>query len=91
MAGSLWKDLSQGKVRGSVAKGRLGLGSGGQDFGFMYAKLIGKWLNDGKLKPHPYEVVDGGLHGVETALKALRSGKASAVKYVVRIADAPQV
>ncbi|KAK4691924.1 hypothetical protein P7C71_g5180, partial [Lecanoromycetidae sp. Uapishka_2] len=87
MAGSLWKDLSQGKVRGSVANGRLGLGNGGKNFGFMFTKIIGRWLNEGKLKPHPYEVVEGGLYGLETALKALRSGQASAVKYVIRVAD----
>ena len=89
MAGSLWRDLSQGKVRGDVSKGRLGLGLGGQNFGFVFTKLIGRWLNEGKLKPHPFEVVAGGLQGVETALKALREGKASAVKYVVRIAESP--
>jgi NADPH2:quinone reductase len=50
MAGSLGRDLSQGKIRGRVVKGRLGLGSGGKDFGFIFAKLIGRWLNEGKLK-----------------------------------------
>ena len=88
MAGSLWRDLSQGRIRGDVAKGRLGLGTGGSDFGFVFARLLGRWLNEGKLKPHPYEVVDGGLHGIETALKSLREGKASALKYVVRISEA---
>ena len=55
----------------------------------MFTKLIATYLNDGKLKAHPYEVVEGGLNGVETALKALRGGKVSAMKYVVRIADTP--
>ncbi|KAL6716009.1 hypothetical protein ACLMJK_006971 [Lecanora helva] len=90
MAGSLWRDLTQGKVRGEVGKGQLGLGAGGKDFGFVFMKLVGKWLNEGTLKPHPHEVVDGGLEGVETALKALRAGKASAVKYVVRITEGPE-
>ena len=89
MAGSLWQDLSQRQLRGAVAKGKLGLGDGGKDFGFVFTRLIGSWLNEGKLKPHPYEVIDGGLQGVETALKALKEGKNSAVKYVVRIADTP--
>ena len=89
MAGSLWRDLAQGKVRGDVAKGKLGLGENRKDFGFMLTKLIGRWLNEGRLKPHPYEATDG-LQSVETALKTLREGKASAVKYVIRISDATQ-
>jgi len=55
IAGSMRRDLSQGEIRGRVVKGRLGLVSGGKDFGFIFAKLIGRWLNEGKLKPDPYE------------------------------------
>ena len=89
MAGSLWRDLSQGKVRGKAAKGKLGLGPNGREFGLVMTKIIGRWLNEGKLEPHPHEVVPGGLLGVEAALKKLKEGKASAVKYVVRIAETP--
>ncbi len=53
----------------------------------MLTKLIGRWLNEGELQPHPHEVFERGLHGVETALRALRDEKASGVTYVVRIAD----
>ncbi|KAI9041115.1 zinc-binding alcohol dehydrogenase family protein [Aspergillus affinis] len=38
---------------------------------------------------HPYEVRPGGLHGVRDALQDLKDNKASAVKYVFRIADTP--
>ena len=89
MAGSLWRELSKDKARDNSALGKLGLGEGGKEFGLMFTKLIETWLNDGKLKPHPYEVIDGGLCGVETALKVLRGGKASARKYVIKIADTP--
>ncbi|CAF9909719.1 hypothetical protein IMSHALPRED_008451 [Imshaugia aleurites] len=91
MAGSLWKELSKDQTRDNKALGRLGVGQGGKEFGLMFTKLVGTWLNEGKLKPHPYEVVEGGLHGVETALKALREGKVSAKKYVIRIADTPDL
>lgn len=87
MAGSLWKELSADQERDNKASGKLGIENGGKEFGVMFTKLIARWLNDGKLKPHPHEAVEGGLHGVETALKALREGKVSAKKYVVRIAD----
>ena len=89
MAGSLWKELSKDQTRDNKALGKLGVGEGGKEFGLMFTKLIATWLNDGKLKAHPYELVEGGLHGIETALKALREGKVSAMKYVIRIADTP--
>ena len=91
MAGSLWKELSKDETRDNKALGKLGVGKGGKEFGLMFSKLIASWLNDGKLKPHPHEVAEGGLLGVETALKALREGKVSAMKYVVRIADTPDL
>ena len=91
MAGSLWKELSADQDRDNKALGKLGIEEGGKDFGLMFTKLIARWLNDGKLKPHPHEVVEGGLYGVETALKALRGGKVSAKKYVVRVADTPDL
>ena len=89
MAGSLWKELSADPTRDNTALGKLGVAKGGKEFGLMFTKLIATYLNDGKLKAHPYEVVEGGLNGLETALKALREGKVSAMKYVVRIADTP--
>jgi NADPH2:quinone reductase len=84
MAGSLWKELTPLGERD-----RLGMGVAGRDFGFAYSRLIGNWLQEKRLKAHPFEVVDGGLCGLESALKELRGGKSSAMKFVVRIADTP--
>jgi len=61
----------------------------GLDFGYVYFKLFGQGLKEGWLKPHPYEVVPGGLKGIPEALTNLREGKASAVKYVFKIEDTP--
>ncbi|KAF1816704.1 GroES-like protein [Eremomyces bilateralis CBS 781.70] len=58
-----------------------------KDFGYVFFRLIGKGLADGWFKPHPHEVRKGGLAGIEGALTDLLDGKASAVKYVFRIAD----
>ncbi|CZR64152.1 related to NADPH:quinone reductase and related Zn-dependent oxidoreductases [Phialocephala subalpina] len=86
MVGSLWKELQPlGK------KDRLGMGVGGKDFGFAYSRLIGSWLQEGKLNIHPFEVVEGGLAGLEKALKTLREGKSSATKFVIRIAETPNL
>ena len=62
---------------------------GYKDFGFVYFRTMGYGLQQGWLKAHPQELVKGGLAGVEGGLKNLRDGKASAVKYVFRIAETP--
>ena len=60
-----------------------------EDFGYLWCRYFGKLLADGRLKPHPFEVVPGGLHGVLIGLQKLRDGKASAIKYVYNVKDTP--
>lgn len=63
-----------------------------KDFGYTWARYFSRLLQDGRLRPHPYEVVPGGLHGVVRGLKKLKDGQASGSKYVFRIeetGDAP--
>ena len=57
------------------------------DFGSVWFRLFGLGLKEGWFTTHPYEVVPGGLDGLEKALANLKGGKASAVKYVFRIAE----
>lgn len=56
------------------------------DFGFVAFQMMARGLRDGWFKPHPYEVIEGGLNGVESGLARLKEGKASAVKYIYEIA-----
>lgn len=63
---------------------------GDQDFGAILYRFFGRGLAKGWFTGHPYEVREGGLSGIEGALKDLQAGKASAVKYVFRIADPPE-
>ncbi|KAL6819967.1 GroES-like protein [Trichoderma camerunense] len=58
-----------------------------RDFSLVWSTLFSRGLYDGWLTAHPYELVPGGLEGVSTALNNLKAGKASAKKYVVRIAE----
>lgn len=58
-----------------------------REFGAAFFPLIGRGLAQGWFSGHPYEVRPGGLNGIEGALKDLEAGKASAVKYVVRIGE----
>lgn len=90
MAGSLWKVLAEDASRATNKDlGHIDIGQGGKDFGLVFSRLIGKWLREGRLANHPYQVMPGGLLGVETALKDLRGGKVTGTKYVVRIAETP--
>lgn len=58
-----------------------------KDFGFLFFRYFSRGLQHGWFKPQRQEVVPGGLGGIEQALKDLKDGKASGVKYVFRIAE----
>jgi hypothetical protein len=64
---------------------------GKADLGFVFSRLFSKGLKDGWFSGHPYEVVPNGLEGVEGALKNLKEGKNSALKYVFRVEDTPRL
>ncbi|KAI1618309.1 NADPH2:quinone reductase [Exophiala viscosa] len=57
------------------------------DFGYAWFRLFGLGLKEGWFSGHPFEVVPGGLGGVQTGLHNLKDGKASAVKYVYHIEE----
>jgi NADPH:quinone reductase-like Zn-dependent oxidoreductase len=58
-----------------------------KDLAFVFFRLITRGLEEGWFKPHPHEVIPGGLGGVQEALTRLKEGKASAIKYIFKIAD----
>lgn len=60
-----------------------------KDFGFLWFRYLVRLIQQGKFKPHPHTVVPGGLEGVSQGLQNLKNGKASATKYVFRIAETP--
>jgi NADPH2:quinone reductase len=60
-----------------------------RDFAYAWFRLFSLGLQQGWLTGHPYEVCEGGLQGVETGLRNLMNGKASAIKYIFRVADTP--
>lgn len=60
---------------------------GALDSGFVWMRALARGLSDGWLKPHPWEVVPGGLEGVQKGLERLKAGEASAVKYVYEIVE----
>lgn len=50
-------------------------------------KHVEGMLKDGRLRGHPFEVVEGGLAGVGNGLKWLKEGRARGVKFVYRIGE----
>jgi len=60
-----------------------------KDFGYVYFRYISKGLAEGWFQAQPYEIIPGGLAGIEKGLSQLKDGTASAVKYIYRIADTP--
>ncbi|KAL3466896.1 GroES-like protein [Aspergillus heterothallicus] len=60
---------------------------GDGEFAAATYQFMGRGLAQGWFSGHPVEVRPGGLGGLEAALRDLKAGKASAVKYVVRIGE----
>ncbi|KAL3482037.1 chaperonin 10-like protein [Aspergillus californicus] len=56
-------------------------------FGLVWGHLFSRGLEQGWLSAHPFEVLKGGLNGLEGGLKALRDGTVRAKKVIVRIGD----
>lgn len=61
---------------------------GDKDYAYLMFRYFARGMAEGWFKPHPHEVVPGGLEGVQTGLRNLMEGKASGVKYVFQIGDA---
>ncbi|CAN9170356.1 unnamed protein product [Alternaria alternata] len=55
--------------------------------GFIYLRWMFRMMMEGKFAAHPHEIIPGGLGGVGVGLQNLKSGKASAVKYVFKVPD----
>ncbi|KAJ5885436.1 Polyketide synthase enoylreductase [Penicillium taxi] len=64
-----------------------GTAIGNREFAMAFYRFFGRGLDQGWFTGHPFEVRPGGLQGLQGALLDLKSGKASAVKYVVRISE----
>lgn len=77
------------KVNVGACHGAYGLDE--KDFTYIMLRYIGKSLAVESFKAHPYQIVPGGLEGVETGLKSLKDGNASGFKFVFRIGDTPGI
>ncbi|TVY36436.1 Trans-enoyl reductase [Lachnellula occidentalis] len=75
------------EVDAESSEAKAGIKTGGKEFGYVFFRLFSRALQKGWLTPHPYEVIPGGLNGLETGLSNLKNGVNSATKYVFKIED----
>lgn len=59
------------------------------DFAFALFRLVGRWIAEGKMNGHPYEILPRGLRSVEEGLKILKEGNVSSDKLIYRAAGIP--
>jgi NADPH2:quinone reductase len=57
------------------------------DFAYVLMRYVARSLASREFEGHPYEVIPGGLSGVELGLQKLQRGEAKGVKYVYRMAE----
>ena len=57
------------------------------EFAYVFLRFIARALAKGTISGHPWEVIPGGLGGVEKGLQKLQRGEARGVKYVYRISE----
>lgn len=65
----------------------LGIVTGGKEFAHVFFRFFTRGLQEGWFEAHPFEVVPGGLGGVEKGLANLQNGVNSGTKYVFKIQD----
>ena len=70
---------------GAVHKNEEGNVMGTMEFGYVWFRLLSRGLQEGWMTPHPYEIVPGGLNGLEKALVQLKAGKTSAKKLIISV------
>lgn len=61
------------------------------EFAARWYPLLGKWLDEGILKPNRVRIMPNGLDSVQEGVLMLRDKKVSGEKLVFRIADTPGI
>jgi NADPH2:quinone reductase len=59
------------------------------DFAYVFFRLVGRWIVEGKMSGHPFEILPHGLQSVEDGLRMLKEGNVSAKKLIYKVADTP--
>jgi hypothetical protein len=60
---------------------------GDVDFAYVLLRFVGRMLNRGDFEGHPFQVIPGGLDGVEEGLRRLKDGDAKGKKFVYKICE----
>jgi NADPH2:quinone reductase len=57
------------------------------EFAYVFYRYLARMLQKGKFEGHPFEVIAGGLDGVEEGLRRLKKGESRGYKFVYRIEE----
>lgn len=57
------------------------------DFAYLFFRYLARLLSRREIEGHPFEVIPGGLRGVQVGLQRLKEGKAAGRKFVYRIEE----
>jgi NADPH:quinone reductase len=85
--GQDYSSIPETVVRSNTLVGSVHQEGPDREFANAWFKLFAMGLKEGWFSGHPFEVVPGGLGGVQSGLRNLKEGRASAVKYVFRISE----
>lgn len=91
----LWEDGIAMMPEGTEARlvnvgdvhGHFGEENEARDFGHVMMQAFARGLDTGWLHGHPFEVRPGGLEAAQGVLDSLKAGRASAVKFLVRVGE----
>lgn len=57
------------------------------DFLYLFFRVLGQWLAEGKMSGHPFSMLANGLNGIEDGLNLLRGGRITCQKINYRVFD----
>lgn len=61
------------------------------DFAYALFRLLSRWMSQGTITGHPYEILPSGLASVENGLHKLKNGIVTAKKLIYHISDTPDL
>jgi NADPH:quinone reductase len=77
--------------QGITSVGALHADPSFKEFASTCSRLFSNMLASGRLRGQPQQIVPEGLAGIQETLEKLKSGQASATKYVLRVRDTPGI
>lgn len=87
LPGKEYKEIPAGITKTITSVGAVHKDEEDRDFAYVTFRYFSRGLKEGWFKGQPTQTVPGGLGGIKQALTDLKEGKASAIKYIFKIAE----